>query len=255
MSGNIHQTDKDKLKGTVTQAEKDRTVTGDVTVIQPDETKLKSTVTQAAKDRTVTGAVTANAGTNLNTSGLAISNTETDDDSIPNEEVRETANVLLHGYSSVDFEWKRVYVDDYHRLHVFVAPSGDMARKAYYDRNMNMVVSAYAASVAAHAWTVRWTYTVPADHSAMHAFGRMRGAVAIATATKLCGFNLEMYDGSSWGTVASLFHYDNSGTESILHIALPIALAAAEAVRGSTYSNDTVNHTLDIGSYQTEFDE
>lgn len=121
MSGNVHQSDKDKLKatvdvaadqaievtqddaaklkGTVTQAEKDRTITGTVVtdgrgftqpvsgsvvatqpvfgnlnatvhqpigeslqaeVAQPTAAKLKATVTQAAKDRTVTGSVTAN---------------------------------------------------------------------------------------------------------------------------------------------------------------------------------------------------
>jgi len=47
---------------------------------QSDPTKLKATVTQLAKDRTVTGSVTADAGTNLNTSALATSAKQLADD-------------------------------------------------------------------------------------------------------------------------------------------------------------------------------
>jgi len=54
------------LKATVTQAEKDRTVTGTVTVEQATAANLKATVTQAEKDRTVTGTVTAQQATAAN---------------------------------------------------------------------------------------------------------------------------------------------------------------------------------------------
>lgn len=59
----VIQPDETLLKATVTQAEKDRTVTGTVTAEQTDQTKLKATVTQASIARTVTGTVTVEQST------------------------------------------------------------------------------------------------------------------------------------------------------------------------------------------------
>lgn len=62
MATEVIQSDPALLKATVTQAEKDRTITGNVTAVQPTASNLKATVTQSEKDRTVTGEVTTRAG-------------------------------------------------------------------------------------------------------------------------------------------------------------------------------------------------
>lgn len=53
MGGNVHQEDEDRLKATVKQKEKDRTISEAVTIIQAVAANLKATVTQAAKDRSI----------------------------------------------------------------------------------------------------------------------------------------------------------------------------------------------------------
>ena len=73
----VTQSDETLLKATVTQAAKDRTVTGTVTAEQTDQTKLKATVTQAAKDRTVTGTVTAEQTTAASLKGTVYQSDET----------------------------------------------------------------------------------------------------------------------------------------------------------------------------------
>jgi len=87
MSGRVHQEDETKLKATVTQAEKDRTITG-----------------------AITGTVTANAGTNLNTSALAKTHAETEDNTIASGGSRETPICLLYGYENDEGVWKRIWV-------------------------------------------------------------------------------------------------------------------------------------------------
>lgn len=73
----VEQSDETKLKATVTQAAKDRTVTGTVTAEQSDQTKLKATVTQASIARTVTGTVTAEQATAANLKGTVYQSDET----------------------------------------------------------------------------------------------------------------------------------------------------------------------------------
>jgi len=66
LKAEVSQPTAASLKATVTQAEKDRTVTGTVTAEQAIAANLKATVTQAEKDRTVTGTVTAQQATRTN---------------------------------------------------------------------------------------------------------------------------------------------------------------------------------------------
>lgn len=73
----VIQPDETLLKATVTQAEKDRTVTGTVTAEQTDQTKLKATVTQASIARTVTGTVTAEQATAASLKGTVYQSDET----------------------------------------------------------------------------------------------------------------------------------------------------------------------------------
>jgi hypothetical protein len=73
----VTQSDKTKLLATVTQAEKDRTVTGTVSAEQSDQTKLKATVTQASTARTVTGTVTAEQSTAASLKGTVYQSDET----------------------------------------------------------------------------------------------------------------------------------------------------------------------------------
>lgn len=73
----VTQTNETLLKATVTQAAKDRTVTGTVTAEQSDQTKLKATVTQASAARTVTGTVTAEQATAASLKGTVYQSDET----------------------------------------------------------------------------------------------------------------------------------------------------------------------------------
>jgi len=99
-------------------------------VHQEDETKLKGTVTQAEKDRTVTGSVTANAGTNLNTSGLTKSHQETEDNTIASGGAREAPIALLYGYEPNEGAWKRVRLSEESPGHLFVASANPENLKA-----------------------------------------------------------------------------------------------------------------------------
>lgn len=135
-AGNVVEVTQDTaadLLATVTQAAKDRTVTGTVTAEQGTAASLKATVTQDAKDRTVTCDTAANLKatvtqlakdrtvTNVTASNLKAevsqgtaaslkvettsSNPELDDNNIPFNETRET--VIALNYNHLNGNWSR----------------------------------------------------------------------------------------------------------------------------------------------------
>ena len=232
MSGNIHQSDEDKLKATVKQKEKDRVISG----------------------------------------ALDSSNPETDDDSIPTGEVRETPIALLYAYDDpVSQTWERLRSDGSGRLLVKpvqataaelkteVTPSGDMARKAYYDRDPTPIVEFYeGVSLATHTWTARWTYTVPSNRNAFHEY--LYGTVmsAIATADKYARIRWEANIASA-GYDRYAFHshvtQDANYRDTGVMLSCHFLLEDGDIIRGSTAHNDTGTHSMYVSATVTEFDE
>jgi len=256
MGGNVHQDDKDKLKATVDVAADQA-----IEVTQDDATKLKATVTQAEKDRTVTsGTVTASY------------NPETDDGIIPENETRETQNVLLYGNDSDNFRWIRLRADPatgFLRVNAYqaakdrtvtgtvtVEPSGDMARLAVYDRNPLTIINNYSGSVAAHAWTTRWTYTVPANRTLFHSmlFNYISVVIGTAGKTARCTFEVSTDGGSTYQSYTYLIQ--DSATIAYLYetITSQFYLNEGEILRCRTFHDDSVNHGFQNSAATTEFD-
>jgi len=166
-------------------------------VHQEDETKLKGTVTQAAKDRTITGTVT-------------------------------------------------------------VTPSGDMARKAPYDRNVEVKVSFYSALVAAHGSTIRWTYTVPANHTAILTNIYFSASTVIATAGKRCVMDIRteaVLGGGLFQKICGLVHYSTTAYVTSNTWSTNVIGIAGAIFRGYTDNNDTVSHYMTNNGTFIEFDE
>jgi len=99
MSGRVHQEDETKLKATVKLA-----AGNEIEVTQDTAADLKATVTQAAKDRVISGA-------------LDSSSPEADDSSISTGAVREAQIALLYGYdSTMSHAWQRLHTDTIGKL-------------------------------------------------------------------------------------------------------------------------------------------
>lgn len=138
---------------------------------------------------------------------------------------------------------------------VTVAPSGDMARKAYYDRNLLVVANNYEGSLAAHTDTVRWTYTVPDGKKAIHGIFAGEVSTKIDTDTKFA---------QSWagvtpfgGAFAKVFIVMLSVLDlfSISKVVTAtFALTEGDVVQGKTKNTDTVAHWLQVASIVSEFD-
>lgn len=302
MSGNVHQSDKDKLKATVvlaagnvvevtqdtaadlkatvTQAEKDRTITGNVTAVQTvganlkveasqdpfvsfavdqgNAALLKATVTQLAKDRTVTNALPESLNATV-IQGTAAS--------LKCEPAQGTAsNLKVEAYQDLGATYevtqaakdRTVTNPTAANLKATVAPSGDMARKAWYDRN------AYDASqysshggLTSHEWTVRWTHTIPDNKRAMHALFTYEIAGDIATAAKSfkIGHWVSTDAGSKYTNIA-LYLLKYGVTAPITNqITAPFILNETDIIKTMTSHDDTAEHACSQGSIITEFDE
>jgi len=135
-----------------------------------------------------------------------------------------------------------------------VAPSGDMARKAYYDRNATSVVKHYAASLGSHAFTVRWTYTVPENKIAIHEIIHEWFSTSVATATKTVQTIHQVYYVDAWFGISNPVFVYGAGYTLSNTITATFTLVYGQAIRGQTYSNDTVNHGIALASILTEFD-
>jgi len=98
--------------------------TKDFSTIQTVLDSIKDTdgIKKITDTVTIAGIVTANAGTNLNTSALAKSNTETDDGDIAIGETREALIALPYIYVDDLEEWHRLRGTDAdpHSLYVFI---------------------------------------------------------------------------------------------------------------------------------------
>ena len=296
MGTRVHQEDEDKLKATVKQKEKDRTVTGSVTAVQTvgsdlkvevsqdpfgslvveqgTAANLKATVTQAAKDRTVTNDTAANLKGTVTqaekdrtvTGTVTIEQTNSGNCEV---EVKQPFAEALHAEVEQTYYNRTVTCDTAANLKceptqttaanlkATVTPSGDMARKAYYDRNSENESQYYSANVGAGSGnTVRWTYTVPSDHKAMITFYMLRVYAAIATAGRIAVVYMELQpSGGSYGILNILYHLQAAGIASFDGRNDTTIMFDGDAIRCSTENTDTIAHVIAGGQTIVEFDE
>jgi len=160
--------------------------------------------------------------------------------------------VIIDG-QEVDFT---VVQPDATQLRATITPSGDMARKAYYDRNMSVISMYYAASLGAHALTERWRYTVPTGRKAMHSVLMSAATNAIETSGRrcFCGHQYSDDGGVTWKYYALLYHI--STVEFCTHqtITATFGMVAGDMIRGVTGHNDTAVHTMYVEILLSEFD-
>lgn len=251
-----------------------------VRVHQEDEDKLKATVAQKEKDRTVTGTVTASY------------NPETDDNTLPTGEVRETPNALLYAYDDNAGAWKRVYIKSVtdgiyvwpkqdtaanlkaevtqaakdrtvtnataSNLKSEVTPSGDMARKDPWDRNADNITSYFGGNIGAGAgWTIQLTYTVPANHKAYMTLVFLSIFTAVATAgrTPSCRIDIQPSGGTA-RTAVRITHYLTTVPVAEQTWTALAFLLEGDALVFRTENDDTIAHYMSIGnSGKLEFDE
>lgn len=226
-------------------------------VHQEDEDKLKATIKQKEKDRTITGEVTANAGTNLNTSGLAITNPETEDNDVPAGEIREAIINLLYAYDGVQAEWQRLKTDGAGSLLITQTSSGDMARKDPWDRNAENITSYWGGDIGAGAgWTVQLTYTVPSDHIAFMTLVYIAVWDVIATAGKDASSRIDIQPyGGTARTCARITHFSTTDLVKDQTWTALAYLLEDDAIIFRTQNQDTANHYMSIGnSGKLEFD-
>jgi len=131
----------------------------------------------------------------------------------------------------------------------------DLARKAPYDRNMDVINTNYTAILGAHAWTVRWTYTVPANHKFENGLLAATVLTAIATAGAYFGITIDVsVGGGAYASVYQMFHYLTTAPATALTVTALFALNAGDAIQARTTSNDTVSHAVVVGHVGMEFD-
>lgn len=138
---------------------------------------------------------------------------------------------------------------------VTIAPSGDMARKHPWDRNPTTVVEFYSAALAAHGLTTRWTYTVPANHTAIHSVLFEDSSTKIATAGKFTS-STHAANIAAGGDkkFAGTVHFSTTDHSAERTVTATFYLSANDVVVGRTYSNDTVAHGMTVASLLMEFD-
>lgn len=140
-------------------------------------------------------------------------------------------------------------------LKATVTPSGDMARKAFYDRNPILIRQIWWGLVSSHNWTQRWSYTVPSGKKAMHYVMTQSVEIAIVTDGRLCKMSHQTeVSGVSYG-FAEPAHWYGKGYATNIVENIIFALNAGNKVKAFTYHNDTVSHNFTLASLILEFDE
>lgn len=137
-----------------------------------------------------------------------------------------------------------------------VSPSGDMARKAFYDRNAISNLNAYKTSgIGAHAETVRWSYTVPANKKCNHTMFSSYVTVAIATAGRFLRlrYGLTPSGGSIYIIDVMIFLSATLPTAAQVDTA-SFTMVEGDKLDGRTFHDDTVNHAINVVSLSTEYD-
>jgi len=137
-----------------------------------------------------------------------------------------------------------------------VTPSGDMARKALYDRTSELIHKYWSGYESTHGVTVRWTYTVPDGRKAIHTFLSGIMFIDIATADKVCEQTWEILKaGGAFTPVVQQLFIGTDGYFSRLINNASFTLFAEDGIRGVTVNGDTTGHVFSSSSVLTEFDE
>jgi len=137
-----------------------------------------------------------------------------------------------------------------------VTPSGDMARKALYDRTSELIHKYWSGYESTHGVTVRWTYTVPDGRKAIHTFLSGIMFIDIATADKVCEQTWEILKaGGAFTPVVQQLFIGTDGYFSQLINNASFTLFAEDGIRGVTVNGDTTGHVFSSSSVLTEFDE
>ena len=142
-------------------------------------------------------------------------------------------------------------------LKATVSPSGDMARKAFYDRNASTHFQAYGATVSAGtAWTVVYTYTVPTGKKAWVNPVLFNIRTAIATDGKVAGATLDVYDldAEVYRSIAFRLNYYGGPSEMSETIQIQLFLTEGQSIRGKIKNDDTVDHWINNHVGYLEFD-
>jgi len=142
-------------------------------------------------------------------------------------------------------------------LKATVSPSGDMARKAFYDRNASTHFKAYGATVSAGTgWTVVYTYTVPTGKIIWINPVYFNVRTAIATDGKIAGCTLDVYDldAETYRTIAQKVNYYGGPKEMTDTLQIQLYLKEGQAFRGKVKNEDTIDHWINNHVGYLEFD-
>lgn len=140
-------------------------------------------------------------------------------------------------------------------LRMFSAtPDGKISVKdlnpAFYDRNPLVKNNIWVSSVAAHASTVRWSYTVPTDRKAYVSLAHGKINATFGAGKKasigvtLNGDNLFLYGVDD--VIAGAFNSDSRF--------LGLYSLEGDVWEGNTFHNDGAAHAMKIGLVCLEFD-
>lgn len=157
---------------------------------------------------------------------------------------------------------ERVHQEDETKLHGTVtpaagetfpvSPTGDMARLAPYDRNLSTITEYYVGDVAASGWTVRWTYTVPADRIYCNSIFSLIVSKAIATAGRYAVNSIERGAGSQ--RLASTDQRSTTNYTEQLVVTPMFYLLEDDYLKGKTAADDTITHGHYLTLMGLEFD-
>jgi len=160
--------------------------------------------------------------------------------------------VIIDG-QEVDFT---VVQPDATQLRATITPSGDMARKAYYDRNPIVIIRAWDGYVGPHTFTQRWSYTVPSGRKAMFAIYHHHIRYDIETPERMAYCNNRVsIAGAAAKTFAQTVLGYGMGFSISDSVGVPFLLKAGDVVTGNTGIDDTRYHSMIITGLLTEFDE
>jgi len=134
-----------------------------------------------------------------------------------------------------------------------VSPSGDMARKAFYDRNaLDQTQYVWTGPLAQHGWTERFSYTVPSGRKVMLTCATLIINGPPVTAGSSCMSRLFVQA----GTKQFLTTYkDSTSGIWVLETAIFQHPFGEETIKGQTFSSDlSANHAFGLFCGLVEFD-
>jgi len=161
--------------------------------------------------------------------------------------------VIIDG-QAVDFT---VVQPDATKLKATVAPSGDMARKAYYDRNAinKLITCSWHGTVAAgQTWLEVWAYTVPTGKKAMMTLTFLRIDGAIATSGRFAAATTSLLPaGESSVEIVGQFHWTTDPYKIDTWTAIAVAMPG-DKFHGWVRNTDTASHFMALRNAIVEFD-